>query len=293
MKNLLGTVWNLAIRPQFGRYLITAILGASLRVLTVLCFVATIQALLVAAKPDSGYLHILTKAANLPPLSHEKESMIMAGLVVVLFVTQFVIQNIYQALLGKGVSVCAENIYSRQERKPQNYVFSRRAGVAMYEAAVKSSEICLFLSALYLILALFDHRIFLAMVLLGAIALLILIYGFRNRPWRIRARETAKAALLKSPPDEVESNIRKFDAEDEAVRFKRHLAPGIEGLTIAAFTAFLVIVVAFSGVDTRGHAALTIVLVFSMRYAIVYVRDLGRSITALLELRADKTVLPD
>ncbi|MGC4026170.1 MAG: hypothetical protein QM744_14110 [Mesorhizobium sp.] len=291
LRRILAAVWHLAIMPQPARFLLSVLSGALLRALIVLCFVATIQALLVAAKPGSGYLHKITSLEHFAPLTHRREALFMAMIVIILFILQFILQHIYQSQVGKGITNCSKQLYLKDIQGAKNYISARRAGAIMYDASVKSGEICVFLLTLYGLLLWFDWRIFAAMFVLGGLSLATLIYTFRHSPWRLKAREAQKQSLLRSSEAELNANITKYDEEDEKVRFRRLLAPGIEGLTIAAFTAFLVIALAESGVDTRGHSVLAIVLVFSMRYAIVYIRDLGRSLNSIFELRTEQLVM--
>ena len=286
---LILACWRVVVLPAPSAYLIGSALGVLLRFLTVACFVITLQALVIAALPESGGLlaHAEEWAlSGLPTGAPVNLALLSAGLVVVAFTLQLGVNFAYQRVLGALIERSTSHLIWAD---PQvSVVDCRRIATVLATSAVKISEISAFLLVLGLVVVLFSPLVLLALAAAGLVALAAFVW-FRRGALRTKVRLVAvKKRLGKSPSRDATAAF--FDA-DERHRFSKNLGIGIEGFIIGIYVAFIVTVFVFSDVSVRPEMTLySIALVFSLRYAIVYVRELGRAFSSLLDLRAERSL---
>lgn len=258
----------------------------ALRCLTIGCFFVTVQALVIAAFPErggllSGFEHKLLR--NVAMLEQMNLAVLSAGLVVVAYLGQLVVQFIYQRFVGKLI---AETTTQLRGFQPEARIVEiRRIATVLATNSVKTSEILGFLLTLGCVLAFFNILILAGLAVGGAAALAVFVWAGR---WNVRHRkriEIEKQAVASN------GDASAFIAADEQARFTKQISSGKEGAVIGIFTAFIIILFVGAEISIDNEKAVySIILVFSLRYAIIYVRELGRGLSGLLDLRAEKMV---
>lgn len=282
---LLNATWTYVVRPAPMRFIVAAVLGVGLRCLAVLCFVLTIQALLLAALPDrGGFLSnaeevLLTWAG----VSAANPALLAAVVVVAAFSIQLVLQYIYNWFLGGVIGTTTESLLDANvgTRIPE----ARRIAKLIATQSVKCTEIGVFLVAACLSLYFFDTLILAGMVIGGAVALIVFVFTRKSGP----NSRLQLDAMRYSIGSERDSTATEFLEKDERFRFKRSVESGMDGFVLGALTAFLVVLFVIADIELGPEkSAYAVILVFSLRYAIVYVRELGRSVSSLLDLRVER-----
>lgn len=246
----------------------------------------TVQALVIAAFPERGGLlagveHVLLKHAGM--LEEMNLAILSAGFVVLIYLCQLAVQIAYQKLVGKLIEHTTMQL--RNLQPGAKIVEIRRIATVLVSNSVKTSEILGFLLTLGCVLAFFNILILAGLAAGGAVALVVFVWVNR---WNLRHRkniEVEKQALGNS------GDISAFIAADERARFDKQISSGKEGAIIGMFTAFIIIVFVEADINIDATKAVySLILVFALRYAIIYVRELGRGVSGLLDLRTEKIV---
>lgn len=278
--------WLLVVRPSPVAFICATVFGIILRCLTIVCFFVTVQALIIAALPQKGGLlagaeHAMLRYA--PILEQVNLAILSAILVVLAYLSQLFVQYIYQKFVGKIIITTTSQLTRFQ---PEAKIFHvRRIANVMVTNSVKTSEILGFLLALGSVLSFFNVFILVALGVGGAAALAFFVWGSRWSLWHKRRTEAEKQAVVTS------GDATAFIAADERARFNKQMSSGKEGAIIGLFTAFIIIVFVSADISIDADKAVhSVIIVFALRYAIIYVRELGRGVSGLLDLRAEKLV---
>ena len=163
--------WVLVVRPSPIGFMCATVLGIVLRCLTIACFFVTVQALVIAAFPERGGLlsgvehKLLQNAAMLEQMNL---AVLSAGLVVVAYLGQLVVQFIYQKFVGKLTAETTSHL--RGFQPDAKIVEVRRVATVLVANSVKTSEILGFL------LTLIAWAVFLGNVVSALMPLLFVAY---------------------------------------------------------------------------------------------------------------------
>ncbi len=283
---LLLACWRVLVKPAPVLYATTSAIGVALRCLTILCFVATLQALLLAAVPDGGGLLAHLErwvVSRMWPGVGMNFALLSAAFVVLAFLSQLLMQHAYHKMLGLLIRSSA-NVLATSDA--HDIVERRRVATALATSGVKISEIGVFLICLGLVVLWFSPIALVALLLGAALALAAFVW-IRKGELRDKLHLDATKKSLRALPPSVAA--QEYTAADEMNRFKKGNAVAVEGFVIGVFTAFIVVIFVVTDITIDPDAAIYVVaLAFSLRYAVVYVREMGRAVSSLLDLRAEK-----
>lgn len=260
-------------------------LGAVSRALVVACFVATIQALLLVALPDGGG----SIGRLLGPVGEDRENIVYVaiGLVVLLYGLQLLVQSAYQRLLGMAI-LAAEAAMEGGATNKKLVPTGRKISVAACTATGKAGEILLFQLFLAVAIALFDWRLLVIFVSCAVLIFPLFLFIGGGHVWRGKSAASARQALASCAPEAVTSCAMDFRAAEEEFRYRKQLGPAMEGMVIGTFTALIILGIVLLNLRFSETFLPVFFMVFALRYAIVYVRELARALTALFDLRAEQ-----
>lgn len=284
---LLLVCWKSVIKPAPVLYAASFVLGVMLRCLTILCFVATLQALLIAAVPDGGGVLARVErwvASSILPGASVNLALMAAALVVLAFLVQLMVQHLYNQVLGLLINSSATSLAVGTGEN--DLVERRRVATTLATSGVKISEIGAFLFFLCLVILLFSPLALAALLMGGALALAAFVWIRKSELLNKLRLDVAKKSLRATLSAEA---VEEYSAADERNRSKKSTAVAVEGFVIGVFTAYIVVIFVVSNITIDPQMAIyAVVLVFSLRYAVIYVREMGRAFSSLLDLRAEK-----
>jgi len=281
------------LRPFPVLVTLTTGFGAAVRVLNILCFVLVLQALLLAAMPHQGGARLMAVERHLVAFLSLPEglspAMLAAGLVIVSYLLLLGCHIAYQKVLGRLVARAGARLSHDMDLSALADAKARTLITTATTNGIKVSEVVVFQVLMFALIFVFDFRI--ALILgIGCAAALVAIVIVR------KSSIAHRNDIQDSRRDYFRSHSREgalataYHTAQERLRYRQGVAPGWDAMVLGVVVAAVIVLLSIFEVDIMEHAAYAILLVFAMRFAIIYTRDLAKSLSALFDLRTDQTL---
>jgi hypothetical protein len=265
------------------RFALSVIVGFALRVVSVASFLLSIKVFLALIGFDKFYdAIVLSFGESLPAdLTRDTYNQILIAILVSSVVLQFILSKIYSPL----VSLTTKDIALRYSYKANLDLRCVRSFTVMWlqtgiEQSIKVFEIALFYILLLSVIFLIDLKMLFALLVFTTLIVVYLVY---TKKTEVRLSEVL-SDVRSSGRENKESVIAAINANADNTSRQLNSALTPRTLSSVAIVSMICLYFMLANKETLD-SLFAIVLIFSMRFVVIYTGELSRAISSLTRQR--------